>query len=286
VSRPALGTWVRVVVHGESPERASTAIDAAFDAIRGVDAEMSIHRADSVLARLNASAGRGPVTIPDSLRQVLMIGLDFSRRSVGVYDPTILPLMRLWGFYGNERHAVPPDREIAAALDLTGIGKVLLDGATCGLSRAGMSLDLGSIGKGWALDRAWTRLRARVSSALVDVGATYGLGTPKAGPKAGPWASRIPRRVTSCARSISGTRLWGRARTPSSTTRSPGSRWATSSTRGAAARPTARWPSQSPRRRRPSDVLSTTAFLLGPSRFCGPTGPPRFPEATAVEFVG
>lgn len=283
VSRPALGTWVRVVVHGESPERASTAIDAAFDAIRGVDAEMSIHRADSVLARLNANAGHAPVAIPGSLRQVLTLALDFSRRSTGVYDPTILPLMRLWGFYGNERRAVPSDREIAAALELTGIGRVLFDGTHCGLSRTGMSLDLGSIGKGWALDRAADALRAHgVSSALVDVGGNvYGLGTPEGRPEG--WAVGVTHPATGAL-----------VRTFHLRDSAVGTSANTEQHHEIAGLTVGHI--LDARRGRPadgplavtvaaktgvlSDVLSTTAFLMGPSRFVS------FSEATAVEFVG
>ena len=99
-----------------------------------------------------------------------------------VYDPTVLPLMRLYGFYASGRSHLPSDREIAAALDAMGPRVIALDRAagTLGLTKAGAALDLGSIGKGWAIDRAVDALRgAGVALGLVDVGGNvYGLGTP------------------------------------------------------------------------------------------------------------
>ena len=56
--RPGLGTWVRVVVRDRDGARAARATERAFAAIREVDAQMSIHRADSQLSAVNAAAGR------------------------------------------------------------------------------------------------------------------------------------------------------------------------------------------------------------------------------------
>jgi thiamine biosynthesis lipoprotein len=90
--------------------------------------------------------------------------------------------MRLYGFYGAPRERYPSSREIAHALDAVGWRHVIVDRAagTLGLARRGAGLDLGSIGKGWAVDQAVAALRAEgISSGLVDVGRNvYGLGTP------------------------------------------------------------------------------------------------------------
>ncbi|HSQ59797.1 MAG TPA: FAD:protein FMN transferase [Acidobacteriota bacterium] len=181
-ARPALGTWVRVVVSDGDEGRAARAVEGAFRAIAVVDAQMSIHRRDSQLARVNAAAGRGTVAVDPALVTVVARACDAARETGGAYDPTILPLMRLYGFYGARRDRFPSDREIAAALDVTGHRFVTVDAATgrIGLTRHGAALDLGSIGKGWALDRAVDAIRREgVNAALVDVGGNvYGLGAP------------------------------------------------------------------------------------------------------------
>lgn len=182
VGRPALGTWVRVVIEDGDLARANRAAEGAFAAIQKVDAQMSIHRADSQLVRVNSAAGQCTVPVDVAVLDVLGIACDGARRTADAYDPTVLPLMRLYGFYDSGHNDYPSDREIADALDLMGHRHVIVDRAAgrLGLSRPGAALDLGSIGKGWALDRAIDAIRAEgVNSALVDVGGNiFALGAP------------------------------------------------------------------------------------------------------------
>ena len=189
-SRAALGSWVRILAHHREEAAAERAIDNAFAAIARVDQQMSIHRADSELARVNASAGRTAVAVSGALLDIVERACSGANQTHGVYDPTVLPLMRLYGFYSSGRAHMPTDREIFAALDAMGPQVVALDrgAGTLGLTKAGAALDLGSIGKGWAIDRAVDALRAEgVSSGLVDVGRNvYGLGTP--GESADGWS--------------------------------------------------------------------------------------------------
>ncbi|MGE5176560.1 MAG: FAD:protein FMN transferase [Hyphomicrobiales bacterium] len=181
-ARPALGTWARVVVSHPDERRASRAVAGAFAAIAAVDAEMSIHRSDSQIARVNARAGIGDAPVDASVLDVVGRALGAAERTGGVYDPTILPLMRLYGYYGSGRDHFPKDADIARTLDVTGWRHVRIDRAAgrIGLDRRGVALDLGSIGKGWALDRAVDAIRREgIESALVDLGGNvYGLGTP------------------------------------------------------------------------------------------------------------
>jgi len=181
-SRAGLGTWIRIVARHRDGAAAERAVTRAFRAIEQVDAQMSIHRADSELTRVNAAAGRQPVAVSAALLAIVERARTGALQTNHVYDPTVLPLMRLYGFYHSGRTHFPSDREIAATLDAMGPDKIALDPAarTLGLTRAGAAIDLGSIGKGWAVDRAVDALRAEgVTSGLVDVGRNiYGLGAP------------------------------------------------------------------------------------------------------------
>jgi thiamine biosynthesis lipoprotein len=185
VTRVQLGTPVRIVVRHEDERLAERAVERAFAAIARVDRQMSIHRPDSQLARVNAAAGERAVSVDADVLEVVERAVATSRRSGGVYDPTVLPLMRLYGFYASGRTAYPSDREIAATLARVGAHQVVADPAagTLALATRGAALDLGSIGKGWAVDRAVAALRAEgVTSAMVDVGRNvYGLGAPETG---------------------------------------------------------------------------------------------------------
>lgn len=183
--RPLLGTWVRVVARHPDRARATRAVERAFAAVREVDGQMSVHRADSELSRVNRGAGRGPERVSPALLDVVARACDCARRSGGAYDPTVLPLMTLYGFYGPARADLPVTAEVDRALAAVAFEDVRLDRAagTIALAREGMGLDLGSIGKGWAVDRAADALRAEgVTSGLVDAGGNvYGLGAPDEG---------------------------------------------------------------------------------------------------------
>ena len=116
MERPLLGTWVRIVARSDEPARAERAIERAFRAIALVDRQMSVHRADSQLARVNRAAGIATVHVDDAVLEVVSRARSRAMRSQGVYDPTVLPLMRLYGFYGAAQNHFPSDREINAAL--------------------------------------------------------------------------------------------------------------------------------------------------------------------------
>jgi len=201
-ARPALGTWVRVVAVAETDAQAARGIEGAFAAIARVDQQMSIHRHDSQLARVNAAAGKSTARVDADVVEVVSRALDGARRTAGLYDPTVLPLMRLYGFYHSKRVDFPNDREIAEVLRVTGPNLVVVDRAarTVGLTRRGAALDLGSIGKGWALDRAVDALRAAgLRSALVDVGGNvYAMGSPDGDEpgRDGGWTIGVAHPVT------------------------------------------------------------------------------------------
>lgn len=284
-ARPGLGTWVRVVVQDHDPDRAARAAERAFEAIRLVDSQMSIHRADSQLTRVNAAAGKGMVRVDGALVDVVARAAEEAGRTDGVYDPTILPLMRLYGFYDSGHDRYPTDPEIGATLAVTGFRHVAVDraGSRIGLLRRGMALDLGSIGKGWALDRAVDGLRAEgVHSGLIDVGGNvYGLGAPEeseAGWSVGvlhPATGKMDRvfLLKDAAVATSGnyeqSRMLGHVRV--------GHLFDARRGRPADGHLSA---SVVARTGTDSDKLSTVAFLLGPGRFGG------HPDVLETHFIG
>lgn len=284
-ARPALGTWVRVVAVDGDEARAGRGIERAFAAISRVDRQMSIHRSDSQLSRVNAAAGERAFPVDADLLDVVERACDGARRTAGLYDPTILPLMRLYGFYGAKRSRYPSDREIAAALRVTGHHLVSVDrlAGTLGLTRRGASLDLGSIGKGWALDRAIDALRAEgISSGLIDVGGNvYALGVPDEGSVgwsigvAHPATGAVDRRFTLRDEAIATS---GNAEQ----SHRIGSAHVGHLLDAQRGRP-ADGPLSATVRARTgvdSDRGSTVAFLLGPGRFGG------FPGALEAHFIG
>ena len=173
-----MGTFATVSVAG--PERAADAAREAFDR---VDRTMSNWNPASDLSRLNEAARRGaaPIEDPDLLACVAL-AFQAARGTDGAFDPTVGPLMTLWGFRPRAARAPTPE-EVEATLASVGYGKVTLDRGTIRFDAPGMEIDLGGIAKGCALDLARERvLSAGATSALLDLGGNLmAVGRPPAG---------------------------------------------------------------------------------------------------------
>jgi thiamine biosynthesis lipoprotein len=126
----------------------------------------------SGVVAINKNAGLEPVHIRADLFELLETALYYAELSGGAFDPTIGPLVRLWGI-GTDSKLVPGVDEIAQALKLVNWRDLIIDreSGTAFLRREGMALDLGAIAKGYAGDEA-VRIaqEANVKSAVIDLG--------------------------------------------------------------------------------------------------------------------
>jgi thiamine biosynthesis lipoprotein len=178
----SMGSAFSIVAYGADAGALSGAVEAALDEVDRIDRLMSHYRPESPLSRLNREAAQGPVRVEPELFTFLAECLRYSRESEGAFDVTVGPLMKAWGFFRGEGR-LPRDEEVAEVRARVGYRHVVLDAArgTVRFDRPGVELDLGGIGKGYAVDRAAAVLRARgVAAALVSAGGstTYGLGAP------------------------------------------------------------------------------------------------------------
>ena len=180
-----MATRFELVLYGENPSALRVAGEEALEEIRRLEAQLSPFRPSSEIAHVNARAWREPVRVTPSLMRLLQHAHKLSAETQGAFDITIGPLMRLWGFRGGGGR-MPESEELAAARASVGMLHVQLDTKdyTVRFARAGMTLDLGAIGKGYAIEQAVEILRERgVTSALLHGGTStvYGLGTPPQG---------------------------------------------------------------------------------------------------------
>jgi thiamine biosynthesis lipoprotein len=181
-SREVMGCTGTVRACGQDAAELPAIVGAALDEIDRVDRLMSHYRRDSPLSQLNREAANGPVRVEPELLDFLAECLRWSRESEGAFDVTVGPLMKAWGFFRDEGR-VPGREELARAVEVVGYHHVVLDreGGTARFDRPGVELDLGGIGKGYAVDRAVSLLcRRGIASALVNLGGSsvYGLGAP------------------------------------------------------------------------------------------------------------
>jgi thiamine biosynthesis lipoprotein len=141
-------------------------------ALAEVDRQMSTWRDDSELSAVRR--GPGPVAVSRDTAEVVRHALALAAATEGAYDPTVQPLMEVWGFHGRERKiAAPTPEALAEARSRVGWSRVrIVDGlAGPSIDAGGTALDLSSIAKGHAVDRASTALSRRgLADHLMEVG--------------------------------------------------------------------------------------------------------------------
>ena len=186
-----MGTVFEIVAYDASPARASAAIDDAFQEIVRLDGIMSNYKSGSDLSRLNRTAHFHAETVPTDLYNVIEESLRYSRLSEGKFDITVGLLVNFWKAIMRGDRA-PSSAEEERLRSCVGYEKIVLvppDGVE--LRSPCLQIDLGAIGKGYAVDRAVQVLRLRgISSALVNAGGStiYGMGSP---PGQSAWRVRL-----------------------------------------------------------------------------------------------
>jgi FAD:protein FMN transferase len=194
VARNAMATRFEILLYGDNPVALRAAGEEALDEIEHLEEQLSLYRPSSEISRINAAAASSPVRIEPGLFRLLQHAQRLHRESDGTFDITIAPLIRCWGFMGGTGH-LPDAAELAATRTRVGMQLVSLNETdlTIRFNQPGMMLDLGSIGKGYALDRAALVLAdAGVTSAMLQGGTStaYAIGSP---PDAPAWKIAIER---------------------------------------------------------------------------------------------
>ena len=176
-----MGTVYEIVAYDASPERASVAIDRALEEVARLDRVMSNYNPDSDLSRLNRNGHFHPETVSPDLYEAIRDALEYSRLSDGQFDITVAPLVDLWkAALGGDK--APTAEEQEKLRECVGYQKIQLQPPDrVRFHSACMRIDLGSIGKGYAVDRAVDILRsAGIQNALVNAGEStiYAVGAP------------------------------------------------------------------------------------------------------------
>ena len=203
----AMATRFEIVLPGENPVALRAAGEEALAEIQRLEARLSLFRPDSEIARVNARAAREPVRVTPEVFYLLDHARRLSAETEGAFDITIAPLMRCWDFLGAHG-ALPSPEAIAAARECVGMHHVELEARdfTVRFARPGVMLDLGAIGKGYAVEQAMGLLReAGVTRALIH-GGTSTAGAMGAPPDAAGWQVVVDR-PTRDGRAKSETRL-------------------------------------------------------------------------------
>jgi thiamine biosynthesis lipoprotein len=151
-----------------------SAANEALSLIDRLEEQMTVFRETSEISHINRNAGISAVEVEAGLFELLLLCEELYQGTDGAFDITTGPLTRCWGFLRREGRIPEPD-ELEAARSLVGMHNILLDREkmTVRFSHPGIEINLGSIGKGYALDRVNSLMRGRgVRSALVSGGSS------------------------------------------------------------------------------------------------------------------
>ncbi|WP_435015613.1 FAD:protein FMN transferase [Tundrisphaera sp. TA3] len=181
-SRPGMGSFFEVRLGASVPGAVDLAT-RALDRIDELEEQLTVYHDDSEVSRLNARAHRGPVEVEDGLFRLLEQAVAIGRLTRGAYDVAAGALSLAWGFTRGPRR-VPDAETLQDARERTGSAHLILDpeSRTVRFARPGLVINLGSIGKGYAIDRAADVIRGHwwPTTALIHGGRSslYALGSP------------------------------------------------------------------------------------------------------------
>jgi len=166
-----MGTFLELTLWHSDSEAAKRLIRGAVQEVHRLDAILSNYDPDSALSRLNRHAGAGSMRVPVELFEVLAGSRELGAKTGGMFDVTVGPLMELWQ-KAAASNQVPSTSELAHARALVDYRNLALSRPDeAALIRSGMSIDLGGVGKGYAIDRVAKLLRAEgISAALINFG--------------------------------------------------------------------------------------------------------------------
>lgn len=166
----AMGTRCRVLAQEPSRQAADAYFDHLLNWVADFESKYSRFLDSSLICRINAAAGKDWVEVDEETQRLLKLCGELFFFTRGSFDPTSLPLIRLWNWKANPPH-VPDDATIERAREVVGWNKVQCRPGAVFLPREGMCLDFGGIGKEYAVDMAVTLASQHgVQNLLVDFG--------------------------------------------------------------------------------------------------------------------
>lgn len=165
----SLGTLIKLTACGKNAEKA---IEKAFKKLNYIDERMSAFRVESDISQINHNAGYKFQKVSKDTYFVIAKALEYSKILEGTFDPTIKPLVDVWGI-GTKNEKIPTEKEIKEKLELVNYNDVILkeDSSSIMLKNKEQSLDVGGIAKGFAADEVKKIfLKYKIKNGLIDLG--------------------------------------------------------------------------------------------------------------------
>ena len=188
----SMGTVFEITAYVSDKYKADKAFNDVFKEINRLDYLMSNYKEESELSKVNKYAASEPTDCDNELAYVIEQSLRYSDITDGAFDITVGPLMKKWGFF-KEQGKIPGKEELESVLKSVSYKNIIIEekikkslfrdpgvAKTVSFRNSGTQIDLGGIGKGYAVDMAIRVLQGnRIHSALINfAGNIYAYGTP------------------------------------------------------------------------------------------------------------
>jgi FAD:protein FMN transferase len=165
-----MGTRIYVELWDTDPVHGEASIDAVMAEMRRIDDLMSHYKPESQLSKINQHAAEAPVVVDKELFDLIKLSTHYSEITEGAFDITYASVGYL---YNYPNHVHPTEEQIKAALPAVNWRNMKFDEAhhSVFFEHKGMRIDLGGIGKGYAVDRGIQILQKRgIQHAVVTAG--------------------------------------------------------------------------------------------------------------------
>ena len=166
-----MGTFTTIAVPRADRDRLPEAASIMRESFASLESALSVYRPESDLSRVNQAAGEHPVLVSPLTHEAVSLALRYAEHTNGAFDPTVGPLLDLWGFRNGSPSQRPEPKAIEAVCLRVGYTHVTLATNGIALAQAGMQLDLGGIAKGMAVDDVYEALRPMsMSGFMINLG--------------------------------------------------------------------------------------------------------------------
>ena len=155
VTKYLMGTTVETIARSTDVNECKIALLAAYEEMQRVENLLSCEKDSSEISAINRAAGIRPVKVSYETLFMLQRSKNYCKKFNGLFDVTIGPLSDLWGFSEDKEIVLPPDKKIKKLKKLVDYKDIIIseNDTTVYLKKKGMSIDLGGIAKGYAIDR-------------------------------------------------------------------------------------------------------------------------------------
>ena len=163
VTKQAMACQFEVIMNaGTESEFTEAAIDG-LELVTELESQMTVYRNSSIISAINARAGKEPLLVEKRLLGLLQQAKEICNKTDGAFDITTGPLTKAWGFFKRDGKFPEPE-DLKAALEKVGSQYLHIDlkNSTAELTHSDAEINLGAIGKGYALDRCASLLRDRM----------------------------------------------------------------------------------------------------------------------------